>query len=275
MVSGLRAVANTVQPRRVIRSAVAWPIPDEQPVMRTVGMATTVCRGRPPGQDAVMPTSAPPGVIFDVDGTLVDTNWFHTLAWWQAFRARGHLVPMARIHRLIGMGSSRLIAEVLGHEDDEIDDEYSVHYHRLSDDMVAFDGAADLLGTLHRRGIRVVLATSAKPEDVDAMVDTIGAADGVIAHITSSGDADESKPAPEIFQVAMEGGGVDPARSVAVGDTVWDVEASAKAGLPCVGVLTGGISEQELRAAGAVAVYESVTDLLAQLDDSPLAELGR
>src|SRR3954447_26576779 len=222
------------------------------------------------GQDGPMRR---PGVVFDVDGTLVDTNWFHTVSWWRAFRRHRPVVPMADLHRLIGMGSGRLIGEVLGRSDDEINDAYSEEYHGFSDEIVAFDGAAELLGAIAQRGAAVALATSAKPEDVDTMLDRIGAAEGVIAHVTSSGDADESKPSPEIFQLAVEGAGIDPARAVVVGDTLWDVEAATQAGLHCVGVRSGGISEAELRDAGAIAVYDNVGHLLTDLDSSPLAPL--
>ena len=214
-----------------------------------------------------------PGVVFDVDGTLLDTNWFHTVSWWRAFRRHGHVVPMADLHRLIGMGSGRLISEVLGRDDDEINDAYSEEYHRFADEIVAFDGAAELLGAVARRGAAVALATSAKPEDLDTMLERIGADEGVITHVTSSGDADESKPSPEIFQLAVEGADIDPVRAVVVGDTVWDVQAATNAGLRGVGVRSGGIAEAELREAGALAVYDDVGHLLKSLDSSPLAQL--
>jgi HAD superfamily hydrolase (TIGR01509 family) len=210
-------------------------------------------------------------VVFDVDGTLVDTNYFHTLAWWRAFREHGHVVPMARIHRLIGMGSDTLLEDVLGRPDAAVDEAYSRHYHDFKDEIVPFEGAADLLQAVADRGGAVVLATSAKPEDVDDLLESIGAPEGVIDHVTSSGDAEHSKPAPDIFQLAMEGACLDPDLVVVIGDSVWDVEAAAKAGVPCVGVLTGGISEAELRDAGAVAVYPAVADLMADLGDGPLA----
>jgi HAD superfamily hydrolase (TIGR01509 family) len=222
------------------------------------------------GQDEPMTR---PGVVFDVDGTLVDTNWFHAVSWWRAFRRHGHVVPMADLHRLIGMGSGRLITEILGRDDDAINDTYSDEYHRFSDEIVAFDAAADLLRMIARGGAAVALATSAKPEDVDTMLDRFGAGDGVICHVTSSGDADESKPAPDIFQLAVEGAGIDASQAIVVGDTVWDVQAATKAGLPCICVTSGGIAEAELRDAGAIAVYDNVRHLLTDLDASPIASL--
>ena len=208
-------------------------------------------------------------MILDVDGTLVDTNHFHAVSWWRAFRDVDRIVPMVEIHRLIGMGSSELIEQVLGHPDDRVDDLYSRYYRQLRDDMVALPGAADLLRELHRRGLGVVLATSGKPEDVDAQLDAIDARDA-IDEVVSSGDADEAKPAPEIFELALQRGGLDRERSVVVGDTVWDGRAAASAGLTFVGVRSGGICDDDLEKAGAVIVYDDAAALLEHLDDTPV-----
>ncbi|HSL07912.1 MAG TPA: HAD family hydrolase [Pseudonocardiaceae bacterium] len=214
-------------------------------------------------------------VLFDVDGTLVDTNYLHTVTWWEAFRQYGHHVPMARIHRAIGMGSDKLLDHLLpGDRDRAVDDElrsartalYAPYWLRLR----AFDGAADLLRACANRGLRVVLASSATEREMRALRDALDAED-VVTTATSSGDAEESKPAPDILEIALERGGVAPDAAVFVGDTVWDVEACKKVGLACIAFLTGGISSEELRAAGAVEIYEGPAELLESLPDSLIA----
>ena len=167
------------------------------------------------------------GVLFDVDGTLVDTNYLHVLAWRRVMLDRGE--PEIR----------------------------------------AFPRAADLLRALHGRGVRVVLATSAEKSDLEALLEAIDAEDAIDA-VTSAGEVEAAKPAPDLFCVALEEAGTKPEATVVVGDTVWDVKAAARAGLPCVAVLSGGISRAELADAGAVAIYDDVADLLENLDQSPL-----
>lgn len=213
-----------------------------------------------------------PGILFDIDGTLVDSNYLHTIAWARAFDALGHRVPMARIHRAIGMGSDKLIPSLIGEQDERADERHGEEYERLHGELRAFDGAAELLRTCTRRGARVVLATSAKERDVDVLTNVIGA-DDAIDEITSSGDVDASKPDPDIFHAAMHKAGLDPRNTIVVGDTKWDVDAAARSHLDTVAVLTGGWSRDELERAGAVAVYEDVADLLANLDGSPLGAL--
>ena len=214
-------------------------------------------------------------VIFDVDGTLVDTNYLHAVCWWEAFRQHGHGVDMADVHRAIGMGSDKLLDHLLpGDRDRDADDDiraahralYGVFWTRLR----AFDGAADLLRACAGRGKKVVLASSASAGELAALRSALDA-DDAIAAATSSSEAGESKPAPDIVILALERAGVEPSDAVFVGDAVWDVHACRKAGVPCVGVLTGGIGEEALREAGAVAVYRGTADLLRQLDQSPLA----
>lgn len=219
----------------------------------------------------------PRGVaLFDVDGTLVDTTYLHTLAWWQALRRYGHDVPMAPIHRAIGMGSDRLLDEVLGPgrahgQDDALADAHgslcSVWYEVLR----PFDGAADLLRAVAARGWTVVLASSAAKDEVAAVRRRL-AADDVIAAATSADDVDATKPAPDLVENALKAVDADPSQAVFVGDTVWDVEAAGRAGLPCIGLLTGGISRAELEDAGAHAVYEDARTLLRQVDASLLSQ---
>ena len=212
------------------------------------------------------------GVLFDIDGTLVDNTYLHTLAWARAFAEAGEQPSMAALHRLVGMAGPGFIEAVLGRPSPEISDGHSRHIAALEGDMHAFPGAADLLRAVADRGLLVVLATSAKPQEVEARLRLVDAEDA-IDHVTSSGDADEGKPAPDIFQAAMDAVDLAPERTIAVGDSVWDVEAAENAGLHCIGVESGGFSEAELREAGAVAVYTDVADLLAHLDDSPIADL--
>jgi HAD superfamily hydrolase (TIGR01509 family) len=215
----------------------------------------------------------PGGVLFDVDGTLVDTNYLHTVAWWDAFRSQHHDVAMSRLHGLIGQGSDRLVESVLGAGDDAISDAHTDFYGARLHDLRAFDGAADLLRAVKASGLRVLLATSASAKEAEHLRAAIGA-DDVIDLVTTKDDAESSKPAPDIVETAMARNGLAPADCVFVGDTVWDVEAASRAGLECVCVLTGGISETELREAGATAVYTDVAQLLAELADSPLGRLA-
>ena len=217
-----------------------------------------------------MPSSA---VIFDVDGTLVDTTYLHTLAWARAVRDAGETASMSAIHRLIGMGSDHLVEELLGHESEEASDGHTRHFEKLMPEIVAFPKASELLEEVHKGGAMVVLASSASEDELNVMLEALGAPDEAIDDVTDSNDVEQSKPSPDIFRVALEATGLPPSRVVVVGDTVWDVKAAAQCKLRFVGVLTGGISRQELEEAGAVAVYEDVAALLRELDDSPLGEL--
>jgi HAD superfamily hydrolase (TIGR01509 family) len=214
-------------------------------------------------------------VIFDVDGTLVDTNYLHAVCWWEAFRQYGQHVDMADIHRAIGMGSDKLLDHLLpGDRDRAADDDmraahrslYGVFWTRLR----AFDGAAELLRTCARQGMKVVLASSASARELDALRAALDA-DDAITEATSSSEAGESKPAPDLVTIALDRAGVPPERAVFVGDAVWDVQACHKAGVPCVAVLTGGFGADELREAGAVAIYDGPADLLRHFGESPLA----
>jgi HAD superfamily hydrolase (TIGR01509 family) len=214
------------------------------------------------------------GVLYDVDGTLVDTNYLHVVAWWHAFRAGGHRVSMTDIHRKIGQGAARLVDSLLGEPDDEIEQGHTDFYSPFLYEAPAFPGAADLLRTTKKAGLSVVLATSASEKEA-AMLRTVIDADDVIDALTNSDDVDASKPEPDIVQAALDKAELTADHAIFVGDTVWDVEAARRAGLDCVAVLSGGISETELRQAGAVAVYRDVAALLDDFDASPLGELAR
>lgn len=217
------------------------------------------------------------GVLVDVDGTLLDTNYLHVLAWWQGFQDTGHPgIAMSTLHRAVGIGSEELVMRVLGDApEDEVKAAVEAHSRRfeaLRDQAVAFPAAADLLRACAGRGLRVVLATSGQKSDLDWMLPAIGADDAVHG-ATTSADVSSTKPSPDLFQVAMEQHDLDPERTVALGDTVWDVEAAERSGLACVALLCGGISAGELTEAGARALYEDPADLLEKLDSSPLGGL--
>jgi len=213
-----------------------------------------------------------PSILVDVDGTLVDTNYFHTVAWWRAFQDIGEDIPMSSIHPLIGMGSDQLVQRLIGRESEEASDAHSNHYEPFKDEIKAFPGAAELLGDLARRGARVVLATSSDEKDLDRLREAIAAEDA-IDEAVSKGDVEHSKPSPDIFEAALKKFDLDPGRTMVVGDTKWDVEAAGKLELGVVCVLTGGSTRAQLDDAGAVAIYEDVAELLARLDDSPLGKL--
>ncbi|MBN3932251.1 HAD family hydrolase [Streptomyces verrucosisporus] len=218
-------------------------------------------------------------VLFDVDGTLVDTTYLHTVAWWEALRQAGRRVPMSVIHRTIGMGSDQLLARFLG-EDREPGEAAAVSaaHHTLYAEywprLAPLDKAAELLRACADRGWTVVLASSARGDELEAMRRAVGADDAVTA-ATSSDDVEASKPAPDLVRSALDHARVAPDRAVFVGDTVWDVAACERAGVPCVGVLSGGITRRELEEAGAAEVYENPADLLAHLDASLLARRSR
>jgi HAD superfamily hydrolase (TIGR01509 family) len=218
-----------------------------------------------------------PGVaILDIDGTLVDTNYHHALAWYRAFRRNGIALPVWRIHRHIGMGGDQLVAALAGDDVEEergdaIREAEGELYMELIDEIEPFDGARELVGELKRRAHVVVLASSAKQDEVEHYVDMLDARELADAWTTSA-DVEATKPQPDLVVAALEkAGAADEADSaVMVGDTPWDAKAVARAGIETVAVLTGGFSESELRDAGAVAVYESVAELLGRLDDTPL-----
>ncbi|WP_225825770.1 HAD family hydrolase [Streptomyces naphthomycinicus] len=213
--------------------------------------------------------------VFDVDGTLVDTNHLHVVTWWEAFRQAGHEVPMHAVHRAVGLGSSDLIAHLLGDDrdkdrDGELSAAHKALYGQYFDRLPALPGAGELLRRLHGAGWTIVLATSASGSELGALRRAIDA-DDAITDTASAEDVTEGKPAPEPVEHALELAGVPAERAVFVGDTVWDMRAGSKAGVRCVGVLCGGIPRADLEEAGAEQVYADPADLLARLAGSPLA----
>ena len=207
--------------------------------------------------------------ILDVDGTLVDTNYQHAIAWYRAFRQHGELLPVWRIHRHIGMGGDHLVKALCGDELEEekgedIRDAEKALYMALIEEVEPLEGARDLIRDLKDRGHDVVLASSAKPDEVDHYLDLLDARD-LADGWTTSGDVDATKPEPDLVMAAIDkAGGGD---AVMVGDSTWDCEAAGRAGIATVAVLTGGFSEAELRDAGAVAVYHSIVELRNSLDE--------
>lgn len=213
--------------------------------------------------------------VFDVDGTLVDTNHLHVTTWWEALRQAGHRVPMHAVHRAIGLGSDDLVAHLLGEDRDkdqdaELSAAHKALYGQYFDRLPALQDAGRLLRRLDHEGWRVVLATSAGGAELSALRRAISADDAIMA-TASADDVEEGKPAPEPVEHALELAGVPAERAVFVGDTVWDMQAGTRAGVRCVGVLCGGIPRADLEEAGAQAIYDDPAHLLATLADSPLA----
>ncbi len=213
-----------------------------------------------------------PGVLFDVDGTLCDTNYLHTLAWSRALRDCGEWAPMNAIHRLIGMGGDQLLPELLGHDSPDATTRRPQRYQELAGDVLAFPRAAEALREVHKRGFVVVLATSAPDDELVTLRKALGADDAIDGQ-TSADDVERSKPHPEVFLSAMERYSIDPRRALAVGDSVWDIEAARAAGIGCVAVESGGFSRHELSEAGARHVYRDVGELIDQFATGPLAQI--
>jgi len=215
----------------------------------------------------------PPAAILDVDGTLVDTNYHHAIAWYRAFRQNGVLLPIWRIHRHIGMGGDQLVKALGGEQlenekGDDIRAAESVLYGELMSEVEPLEGARELIEDLKESGHAVVLASSAKKHEVEHYLDLLDARE-LADDWTTSDDVEATKPEPDLVVAAVEkaGGG----EAVMVGDSTWDCEAAKRAGLDTIAVLTGGFSEAELREAGALVVYSSITDLRESLDETPLA----
>jgi HAD superfamily hydrolase (TIGR01509 family) len=215
-----------------------------------------------------------PGVLLDLDGTLVDTNYLHALAWSRGLIDVGEWAPMHAIHRRVGMGGDRLVRELVGHEVAGASDAWHRHYRLLRQEARLFPGARDLVLRLHAEGLVVVLASSSPKEEVELVVDLLDAGDAIGA-VTTADDVDEAKPAADVVEAALRAGSVDPALALVVGDTVWDVRSARAAGVGCIGVESGGFSRHELTEDGALEVYRDVAELLAQLRTSAVALLLR
>jgi HAD superfamily hydrolase (TIGR01549 family) len=205
-----------------------------------------------------------PTIVLDVDGTLVDTNYQHAIAWHRAFREHGYRVAIWEIHRHIGMGGDQLVKSLVGEQGenadgDDLRDAHSQAYGKLIGEVEAMEGASELIAELDDAGATVILASSAAGEEVDRYVELLGAAER-IAGATTSADAERTKPHPELVETALDkygaGGPV-----LMIGDSTWDVKAAEAAGVPTLALLTGGFSEAELREAGAAEVAREITTI--------------
>ncbi|GAA4155878.1 HAD family hydrolase [Gryllotalpicola daejeonensis] len=207
-------------------------------------------------------------VLFDIDGTLVDSNYLHVAAWHRAFQATGEQVDAWRIHRGIGQDSATLLSSLVGERSDEwVEHAKSLHtrfYEDLASRLRVFDGARELITELDRRGVRVVLATSA-PEDELSLLTGLLAVDDAVYATTSADDVDTAKPDPDIIGIALERAGVGAAEAIMIGDAVWDMKASRRAGVTPYAVLSGGVGAEELREAGAQGVFEDARAVLEHL----------
>ena len=217
-----------------------------------------------------MPVEA---ALLDVDGTLVDTNYHHALAWYRAFRRHGIVLPIWRIHRAIGMGGDQLVPALIGEEadaerGDEIRETRDTLYQELIGEVEPLHGSHELISDLKERGLTVVLASSSPQNELDHYLELLDARDLADAWTTKD-DVESTKPDPDLVHAALDKAGTKSA--VMVGDTRWDIEAAAKAGVETICVLTGGWSAQDLRDAGAAVVFESVDELRERLDETPLS----
>jgi HAD superfamily hydrolase (TIGR01509 family) len=213
--------------------------------------------------------------ILDIDGTLVDTNYHHTISWARSFARHELVVPLWRIHRHIGMGGDQLVEALCGEEiertrGDDIRQVESDEYMRLIDEVEPMEDARRLIVSLRERGHQVVLASSAKEQEVDHYLDLLDARE-LAQSWTTSADVEQTKPAPDLVHAALQKAGAGAESAVMVGDTPWDVRSAGEAGVETITVITGGFSTEELSDAGAVAVFESVADLLRRLDETRLA----
>jgi HAD superfamily hydrolase (TIGR01509 family) len=221
-------------------------------------------------------TSGPAAALFDVDGTLVDTNYLNAVSWWEAFRQAGHYVPMAQVHRAIGMGSDQMLDKLLPEDRDkeadaEIRTAHTALYAQYWSRLRPLPGATDLLRACKKHGLTVVLASSADEREFGVLRATLNAEDA-IDEATFAGDVEATKPAPDLVEAALAKTGTPADQAVFIGDTVWDVEACRKAGVVCIGVLSGGFSAAELTSAGAAETYRDAAELLAAFPDSLLTQ---
>ena len=210
--------------------------------------------------------------LLDVDGTLIDANYHHALAWYRAFRRSGITLPLWRIHRHVGMGGDQLVPALVGDATDhrvgdQVREARADEYARLIGEVAPLEGARELMLDLRERGLTVVLASSSPQREIDRYLDLLDAR-GVADCWTTDDDVESTKPEPDLVRAALDKAGAE--EGVMVGDTPWDIEAARRAGLETVCVITGGFSEQELRDAGAAAVFESVEELRRRLDETPL-----
>jgi HAD superfamily hydrolase (TIGR01509 family) len=214
------------------------------------------------------------GVLVDVDGTLVDSNFHHAIAWSRALRDHGENARLAAIHRSVGMGGAELLEELIGRNDEAITESWRTHFDQLLPEVIAFDRSDELLRAFHDLGLTVTLATSSPEDLLNELRRKINADDAIDCAVTS-GDVDRAKPHPDVFQTALDKTGLTRDRAIVLGDSVWDVKAAQRAGLRCVGVETGGFSRLELEDAGVIAVYRDPGDVIDDLQRGPFTTLMR
>ena len=218
-----------------------------------------------------------PAVLFDIDGTLVDSNYLHVHAWSRAFSDAGMDVDAWRIHRSIGMDGSNLVKSLSGdapeQERQRLKDLHSRYYKETSSLLRLLPGAREIMRYVEERGLQVVLATSAPEDELDILRSVLDSED-LVSTVTSSEDVDTAKPMPDIVEVALRRAEVGADRAVFIGDTTWDAEASGRAGVPSIGVLTGGVSRAELEKAGAVQVFDDVRQLNDNIEDTVIGALS-
>jgi HAD superfamily hydrolase (TIGR01509 family) len=218
-----------------------------------------------------------PAVLFDIDGTLVDSNYLHTHAWQRAFAAVGIDVEAWRIHRSIGMDGSTLVKSLSDNAPDHVQtrlkDLHSRYYKETAPLLRPLPGARELLARVAALRLKVVFATSAPKDELSLLREVIDS-DGIVAEVTSDADVDTAKPEPDIIHVALDRAGVSANRAVFVGDAIWDAQACARAHVTFLGVLSGGISRAELENASAAMVFTNTDHLLADLGKTPIAQLA-
>ena len=212
--------------------------------------------------------------ILDIDGTLVDTNYQHAVAWYRAFRQHDVVLPVWRIHRHIGMGGDQVIAALTDEKTDEekgddIRGAEKALYLAMIEEVEPLEGARELIERLKDAGKTVVMASSAKDDEVDHYLDLLDARE-LADDWTTSADVEATKPEPDLVKAALDKAGSEPGDAVMLGDTPWDCEAARRAGVETVALMTGGFSEQELTDAGAAAVFESLPDLIERIEETPL-----
>jgi len=228
------------------------------------------------GLEAYRPRMDTPfAILLDIDGTLVDSNFLHVDAWQQGFQQAGLTVPAWRIQRAIGADSSELLDQLIGSETEAVKNEAKARnaavFTTLMPRLAPFDGAREFIRALTEQGNRVVLATSAPPEELTALLEVLDVEEHLHA-VTSADDVTTAKPEPDIVHVALEKGGVDATQAVMIGDSVWDVIAAAKAGVSCIALLSGGTGRAELIEAGAIAVFDDIADLHEHAGTRPLRD---
>jgi len=214
-------------------------------------------------------------VIFDVDGTLVNSNDAQAKSWVEALKEFGYSVPYEKVRPLIGMGGDKVLPETIGvQKDSEKGKQISkrrseIFKEKYLPTIQAFPGAQELLNRMREQGLKLAIASSAQPDELRSLLQIVGAAD-LIEDKTSSEDAKRSKPDPDIMQVTLKKVGYPPNEVVMIGDTPYDIEAASKVGVATIAFRCGGWNDSDL--AGAIAIYNDPADLLAHYDSSPLVQ---